>query len=87
MENIGKEPSICMGRCTDRGIRRGILTAAYTLPTGQNFADDFHLFAAEWEPQQIRFYVDGTLYATYTPVEFAAAVRHGRSIASHSLCC
>ena len=41
-------------------------TAAYTLPKGQNFADGFHVFAAEWEPQQIRLYVDGDLYATDT---------------------
>ncbi|HVD97774.1 MAG TPA: family 16 glycosylhydrolase [Cytophagaceae bacterium] len=31
-----------------------------------NFADGFHLFAVEWEPGEIRFYVDGVLYKTET---------------------
>ena len=66
MENIGKEPSIVHGTLHARGYPPEGYTAAYTLPNGQNFADDFHIFAAEWEPQQIRLYVDGTLYATDT---------------------
>ena len=33
--------------------------------TGPDFTDDFHVFALEWEPEQLRWYVDGTLrYAT-----------------------
>lgn len=28
----------------------------------QNFADEFHIFAVEWEPQEIRFYVDDRCY-------------------------
>ena len=39
------------------------------LPVGQSFADDFHLFAVEWEPNAIRFYVDEHLYATRTPAD------------------
>ena len=66
MENIGKEPSIVHGTLHAPGYPPEGYTAAYTLPNGQNFADDFHIFAAEWEPQQIRLYVDGTLYATDT---------------------
>lgn len=27
-----------------------------------NFADDFHIFAVEWEPDEIRFYVDDRCY-------------------------
>jgi beta-glucanase (GH16 family) len=27
-----------------------------------NFSDDFHVFACEWDPGEIRFYVDGELY-------------------------
>lgn len=27
-----------------------------------NFADDYHVFACEWDPGEIRFYVDGELY-------------------------
>lgn len=45
------------------------ITATYTLPNGQKFSDDFHVFAVEWEPDVIRFYVDGHLYATRTPAD------------------
>jgi hypothetical protein len=31
-----------------------------------NFADDFHIYAVEWEPDEIRWYVDGVLYYTRT---------------------
>jgi beta-glucanase (GH16 family) len=37
---------------------------AYTLPEGMNPADDFHTYAIEWQEGEIRWYVDGYLYAT-----------------------
>jgi beta-glucanase (GH16 family) len=66
MENIGSRPDTVRGTihgpgyCRDDGI-----WADYTL-NGQKFADDFHLFAVEWEPNQIRWYVDNILYNTLT---------------------
>ncbi len=33
-------------------------------PGGTNFADDFHDYAVEWEPDEMRWYVDGVLYST-----------------------
>lgn len=37
----------------------------YTLPAiEQDFAEDFHIFACEWEPGEFRYYVDGRLYYT-----------------------
>jgi beta-glucanase (GH16 family) len=36
----------------------------YTLPSGATYADAFHIFAIEWEPGTIRFYVDDVLYET-----------------------
>jgi len=67
MENIGKEPSIVHGSMHGPGYSgANALTAAYTLPSGK-FADDFHVFAIEWEPLAVRFYVDGNPYATQTP--------------------
>jgi beta-glucanase (GH16 family) len=73
MENIGKEPSIVHG--TFHGpcySGAGGITAAYTLPSGQKFSDDFHTFAVEWEPNVMRFYVDGLLYKTRTPADLPA---------------
>jgi beta-glucanase (GH16 family) len=65
MENIGKEPSIVHATLHAPNYPGAGYTAAYTLPSGA-LSDDFHIFAVEWEPQQLRFYVDGTLYATDT---------------------
>ena len=36
---------------------------SYTLESG-NFADEFHVFAVEWEPGEMRFYCDGVNYKT-----------------------
>lgn len=36
---------------------------SYTLKKG-DFANEFHVFACEWEPGEIRFYVDGNLFHT-----------------------
>jgi beta-glucanase (GH16 family) len=58
---------------TDIGENHGSLhapnynpTATYPLPDGGSFADGFHVFAIEWEPGTVRFYVDDTLYETQT---------------------
>jgi beta-glucanase (GH16 family) len=63
MENIGREPSRVHGTIHGPGHSgaNGI-GAAYTLPAGRRFADDYHTFAVEWEPGEIRWYVDGELY-------------------------
>jgi beta-glucanase (GH16 family) len=37
---------------------------SYQLPDGVNPADDFHTYAIEWQEGEIRWYVDGYLYAT-----------------------
>lgn len=37
---------------------------------GANFADDFHVYAVEWEPDAIRWYVDGTLFMTRTSAQW-----------------
>lgn len=70
MENIGKEPSKVHGSIhgpAASGSGTDDMTAIYTLPSSQRFADGFHLFAVEWEPKAIRFYVDSTLYETARP--------------------
>jgi beta-glucanase (GH16 family) len=65
MENIGKEPSTIYGSIHGPGYIGGTgIGAPYRLPGKQRFADDFHVFAVEWEPDTIRFYVDKDLYAT-----------------------
>jgi beta-glucanase (GH16 family) len=73
MENIGKEPSIVHGTFHGPGYSGGNgVSAAYTLPSARKFSDDFHTFAVEWEPNVMRFYVDGLLYKTRTPADLPA---------------
>jgi beta-glucanase (GH16 family) len=68
MENIGSEPSKVHGSLHGPGYSGGQpLSGMFTLPNQARFADDYHVFAIEWEPRAIRFYVDGTLYETQTP--------------------
>jgi beta-glucanase (GH16 family) len=70
MENIGKEPSLVHGTIHGPGYSGGSgITAPYALAKSQSFTDDFHVFAIEWEPNVIRFYVDDHLYATRTPAD------------------
>ncbi|HET6175712.1 MAG TPA: glycoside hydrolase family 16 protein [Candidatus Sulfotelmatobacter sp.] len=68
MENIGKEPALVHGTIHGPGYSgaNGI-GASYVLPSKQPFADDFHVYAVEWEPSAIRFYVDKDLYTTRVP--------------------
>lgn len=76
MENIGREPGIAHG--TIHGPRysgaNGI-GAPYSLPSGNRFADDFHIFSIEWEPKEIRWYVDGQLYETKRPTDIPAGAK------------
>jgi len=65
MENIGKEPNMMHGSLHGPGYAPGNVSAAYTLPSGA-LGDGFHLYAVEWDTQQVRFYVDSNLYATFT---------------------
>ena len=39
----------------------------FRLPANARFADEFHTFAIEWEPGEIRWYVDGIPFSTMTP--------------------
>ena len=75
MENIGREPATVHGTIHGPGHSGDdSLGAPYFVPSGI-VADDFHVFAVEWEPNEIRFYVDGHLYETRTPADLPAGAR------------
>ncbi|GAX55401.1 glycoside hydrolase family 16 protein [Streptomyces olivochromogenes] len=68
MENVGKEPGTVHGTIHGPGYSgSGGIGAAYTLPNGKAFADDFHVFAVDWTPTSITWSVDGQNYQTRTP--------------------
>jgi beta-glucanase (GH16 family) len=67
MENIGKTPATVYGTLHGPGYSGANgLQNKYTLASG-NFYDAFHIYAVEWEPGEIRWYLDGTLYHRATP--------------------
>ncbi len=67
MENIGREPAVVHGTLHGPGYSGGAgIGRADTLTSGA-YADDFHIFAVDWRPAEIRWYVDGRLYHRMTP--------------------
>jgi beta-glucanase (GH16 family) len=73
MENIGKEPTKVHGTIHGPGYSGSNgPTSTYTVPGVDKVADDFHVFAIEWEENEIRWYVDGVLYATKTPKDIGS---------------
>jgi beta-glucanase (GH16 family) len=70
MELVGHEPNKTHGTLHYGGPwpQNKSTGASHTLKEG-TFADDFHLFALEWGPGEIRWYVDGVRYQTQPNAE------------------
>ncbi len=64
MEYRGQEPHIVLGSIHGPGYSGGnALGNRFRLSQG-TFNDDFHVFAIEWNPSSITWYVDGVAYQT-----------------------
>src|SRR5699024_7893847 len=63
MELLGHEPDTIHGTA-HFGKQHQQIQGTYQLPDGQNFGDDYHVYSIEWEPGEIRWYIDGELYHT-----------------------
>ncbi|QQS45457.1 MAG: glycoside hydrolase family 16 protein [Acidobacteriota bacterium] len=76
MENIGREPSTVHGTLHGPGYSGGSpLTGSLTLPESRRFTDDFHTFAVEWEPREIRFFIDDVMYQKKSTADLPAGAR------------
>jgi beta-glucanase (GH16 family) len=76
MENIGREPGIVHGTLHGPGYSGGSgIGAPSTLPGGGAFADDFHVYAVEWTPTQITWFVDDRQYFSVTPSNLPAGAK------------
>ena len=61
MENIGQEPNTIHGSVHGPGYASsGSLGGS--IYSDEPFADDFHVYAVDWDPYVIRWYLDGELY-------------------------
>ena len=67
MENIGREPRTVHGTVHGPGYSGAHGVSSAHMLADRAFADDWHVFAVEWEPDAIRWYVDDSLYKTVTP--------------------
>ena len=74
MEYRGQEQTIVHGTLHGPGYFGGSpITKRYFLEDG-SFADDFHVFAVEWDPSRIAWWVDDVVYQT---VNTAQVVERG----------
>lgn len=72
MENIGREPTIVHGTAHGPGYSGGNgIGAPDTLAQGA-FADQFHVYAISWQPNQIVWSMDGQVYHRLTPANLPA---------------
>jgi len=73
MEIIGNKPGTLYGTVhygdpwPNNKWKSGILE----LPEGKDFSQEFHEFSVEWEPNEIRWYMDDSLFATRVPADLA----------------
>ncbi len=69
MEVVGREPRRSHGTLHGPGYAGTAAPTATWSPAAGDVGDDFHVFALDWEPDRLRFYVDGALYATRSPAD------------------
>jgi beta-glucanase (GH16 family) len=70
MENVGRLPNRVFGTIHGPGYSGGQgFGRTYDLPNP--IADDFHTFAIEWQPGEIRWYIDGIQYHSARPSDVA----------------
>lgn len=66
MEFLGHEPNVIYGTlhyCTFDGQKK---TSSVTWKADCDYSKDFHLYALEWEPDALRWFLDGRLIHTTT---------------------
>ena len=70
MEQIGREPRLIHGTAHGPGFGYGGGQGiGRVCRLDHDFADDFHVFAVDWDADAIRWYVDGAPYHQLTPAD------------------
>jgi beta-glucanase (GH16 family) len=70
MEFVGRQPNEIFGTIHGPGYSGGA-SFGNVYDFGFPVYDDYHTFAIEWQPNDIKWYVDGILYHTATPADVA----------------
>jgi beta-glucanase (GH16 family) len=67
MENVGKEPGTVHGSMHSPGHSGAdSLHGSLRLPDGQALGDDYHVYAVDWQPDSVKWSIDGKVYSTKT---------------------
>jgi beta-glucanase (GH16 family) len=69
MEHIGSEPRKIHGTVHGPGYSGGGGVGHFKTFPENSLYEEFHVFAVEWEPEVIRWYVDDELFFTLTPAQ------------------
>ena len=73
MEYLGRLPEEVLGTLHGPGYSGAdSIGADFPLPGGGTFADDFHVFAVEWDPGRITFLVDEEVYNIISSAEVSS---------------
>ncbi len=76
MELRGSEPGVTHGSAHGPGYSGGNpKTASYALPGGASFNDGFHVFAIEWAPGEVHWFLDDHHFHAITEATMAAEHR------------
>lgn len=68
MEHIGREPMTMYATVHGPGYSGGSGVGG-SITLDKPLSEDFHVVAIEWEPEEIRWYLDDTHYFTVTPAD------------------
>ncbi|QQR43776.1 glycoside hydrolase family 16 protein [Myxococcus xanthus] len=75
MEYRGQLPSILRGSLHGPGYSAGNNLGQDYVVSGVRLNEDFHVYAVEWEPNRIRWFLDGTAFFEATPAQLPEGAR------------
>jgi beta-glucanase (GH16 family) len=66
MEEVGDDPGTVHGTSHSTASGDTGVTYQMTLPGGASLSDAFHVYAIEWGPTSLKWYLDDVVYGTQT---------------------
>lgn len=81
MEMFGSQPHMAVGTIHQGGVwpNNSYRNGYYRFPDGKLMTDDYHVYAVEWEPDTIRWYVDDIMYTEAPSDEWFALDKSGEN--------
>jgi beta-glucanase (GH16 family) len=87
MESVGMNPGTVYGTlhmdATNSATTNVQDGQHYVLPGGAALSDAYHVYAVEWAPGVVRFYLDDTLYFTAQPTDAMITSQSGHWVFDH----